>query len=154
MGVGKTSCARYLGDLLGCGFTDLDSEIHKASGMTSGQYIRHLGEASFRQYEMITLQNLLTNPPKIIALGGGTLHIDGVLDMLLHTCLIVIDSSYEQIKLRISNTDRPLANSGRPLYEKRGWLFKTMPMMVDSTHLTIPQCSLKIYNLWNRYEST
>jgi shikimate kinase len=139
--------------LLDCGFADLDDEICKSSGLSPGDYIRNLGEFSFRQQEFITLRKLLTAPPKIIALGGGTLHVDGVLDVLQGKCVVVLESSYEKILERIGKTDRPLAKMGKALYEKRNLLFQTMPLTIDTTELSISQCGLKIYDLWKAHEN-
>ncbi len=72
MGSGKSSVARALAELLGCGMTDLDEAISAAEGRSAGEIIAADGEPRFRELEHQALNKLLRTPgDQVVALGGG-----------------------------------------------------------------------------------
>jgi shikimate kinase len=71
MGAGKTSVGKRLAALLGVGFTDSDAEIVAAAGMTIPEIFATLGEPAFRQGERRVIARLLSEPPGVLATGGG-----------------------------------------------------------------------------------
>lgn len=71
MGAGKTSVGRRLAAVLGVPFKDADAEIEAAAGSTISEIFARYGEATFRDGERKVLARLLTEPPHVLATGGG-----------------------------------------------------------------------------------
>jgi shikimate kinase len=71
MGAGKTSVGRRLAAVLGVPFRDADTEIETAAGCSVAEIFERHGEAAFRDGERKVLNRLLTEPPHILATGGG-----------------------------------------------------------------------------------
>ncbi|HHI79931.1 MAG TPA: shikimate kinase [Planctomycetes bacterium] len=73
-GTGKTTLGALLADRLGLPFWDSDQVFHRELGCSPGDWIRNLGEASFRQQEERVVCRLLRRillVPGVLALGGG-----------------------------------------------------------------------------------
>lgn len=71
MGSGKTSVGKRLAAQLAVPFTDSDNEIVAAAGMSIPEIFSTLGEPAFRDGERRVIARLLTEPPRILATGGG-----------------------------------------------------------------------------------
>src|SRR4051794_8845423 len=72
MGVGKTSVARHLANMLRCKRIDLDTFTEKNDGRRIAEIIDTEGEARYRQIEAENLKAVLELPDvKILSLGGG-----------------------------------------------------------------------------------
>src|SRR5262249_18275186 len=71
MGAGQTSGGRRLAGRLGLPFTDADSEIETAAGMSIADIFARHGEAEFRQGERRVVARLLGSGQKVVATGGG-----------------------------------------------------------------------------------
>src|SRR5580704_18430148 len=71
MGVGKSSVGRRLAARLAIPFTDADSEIEKAAGMTIAEIFARHGEPYFRSGEARVIARLLEGGPQVLATGGG-----------------------------------------------------------------------------------
>ena len=71
MGVGKTTIGRRLARRLALSFVDADAEIEKAAGCSIPDIFALHGEAAFRAGEQRVLARLLSQPPQVIATGGG-----------------------------------------------------------------------------------
>jgi shikimate kinase len=71
MGAGKSSIGRRLAMRLGVPFRDADSEIESAAGCTISEIFERYGEPAFRDGERKVISRLLTEPPHIMATGGG-----------------------------------------------------------------------------------
>ena len=71
MGAGKTSVGRRLAHVLGVPFRDADSEIELAAGCTINEIFERFGEPAFRAGERKVIARLLTEPPHVMATGGG-----------------------------------------------------------------------------------
>lgn len=70
-GVGKTSVASGLAEILGCGWCDCDVELERRLGRTIAQIITSDGEAAFRDAEQKLLAELLRGFDGVLATGGG-----------------------------------------------------------------------------------
>ncbi len=70
-GVGKTSVASGLAEMLGCGWCDCDVELERRLGRTIAQIIAADGEAAFRDAEQRLLAELLPEFEGVVATGGG-----------------------------------------------------------------------------------
>jgi len=71
MGAGKTSVGRRLASGLGVPFKDADAEIELAAGCTINEIFERFGEPAFRDGERKVIARLLTEPPHVLATGGG-----------------------------------------------------------------------------------
>jgi shikimate kinase len=71
MGAGKTSVGRRLAGALGVPFRDADVEIEAAAGCTINEIFERFGEPAFRNGERKVIARLLSNPPHVLAAGGG-----------------------------------------------------------------------------------
>ncbi len=71
MGAGKTSVGRRLAQALGVPFKDADAEIEAAAGCSVAEIFARYGEATFREGERKVLARLLSEPPHVLATGGG-----------------------------------------------------------------------------------
>ena len=71
MGAGKTSVGRRLASILGVPFKDADVEIEAAAGCTINEIFERFGEPAFRSGERKVIARLLSDPPHVLAAGGG-----------------------------------------------------------------------------------
>src|SRR5258708_13205418 len=71
MGAGKTSVGRRLANVLGVPFRDADAEIEVAAGCSINEIFERFGEPAFRAGERKVIARLLSEPPHILATGGG-----------------------------------------------------------------------------------
>lgn len=71
MGAGKSSVGRRLAAQLGVPFRDADFEIEAAAGCTIAEIFDRFGEQAFRDGERRVILRLLTEPPHVLATGGG-----------------------------------------------------------------------------------
>jgi shikimate kinase len=71
MGAGKTSVGRRLASVLGVPFRDADAEIELAAGCTINEIFERFGEPAFRTGERKVIARLLSEPPHVLATGGG-----------------------------------------------------------------------------------
>lgn len=71
MGAGKTSVGKRLAALLGARFVDSDAEIEVAAHMPITEIFARLGEEAFRDGERRVVARLLSEPPLVLATGGG-----------------------------------------------------------------------------------
>jgi shikimate kinase len=71
MGAGKTSVGRRLASTLGVSFRDADVEIESAAGCTINDIFERYGEPAFRSGERKVIARLLSDPPHVLAAGGG-----------------------------------------------------------------------------------
>lgn len=114
MGVGKTSIGRELGRLLERPFLDTDRLVEEASGRTIPALFAE-GEAVFRRLERDAVREALDSPPCVVALGGGALERDDVLEELLARALLV----HLHVPWRVLRVELPELARGRPLLADR-----------------------------------
>jgi shikimate kinase len=71
MGAGKTCIGRRLARRLELPFVDTDDEVEKAAGAAIPEIFRRFGEQAFRDGERRVIARLLSEPPQVLATGGG-----------------------------------------------------------------------------------
>jgi len=127
MGVGKSSVARHLANMLRCTKMDLDIFIEGNEGRRIAEIIDADGEAEYRKIETRNLQELLASfNVKILSLGGGawtTPHNRKLLKDSGFTS-VWLDASFDHCwrNITFSRKERPLARNKQKalkLFEER-----------------------------------
>lgn len=110
MGAGKSTVGSRLADKLNTPFLDLDEKIEEHADQTIPEIFKTSGEQGFRTVERRALLGVVREFEGIVALGGGSLHNQHMLDHLkLNGLLIFIETPISVILDRISGDEnRPL----------------------------------------------
>lgn len=117
MGAGKSTVGRLLAERLEVPFADLDRRVARQADMEISEIFREEGEEGFRRRERAWLKKAMREASGVIALGGGSLQNQSLVDDLkLNGLLIFIDTPFSVIFERIrKDTGRPLADAaGEP----------------------------------------
>ena len=69
MGAGKSTIGRCLAERLGREFCDCDQEIERRTGASVALIFAVEGEAGFRRWETLVLEDLVTRPNVVVATG-------------------------------------------------------------------------------------
>ncbi|MFN0277916.1 MAG: shikimate kinase [Pyrinomonadaceae bacterium] len=114
MGVGKSSVARHLANMLRCQRVDLDSFIEKNEGRKIAEIIDTDGEADYRKIESRNLKELLSSSDvKILSLGGGAWTTQQNRKMLKENGFtsVWLEASFDHCwrNITFSRKERPLA---------------------------------------------
>lgn len=77
-GAGKSTIGRWISELLGWKFIDLDAELEADLGLNCPDIVRCFGWAEFREREALTLERLMgTNPYNhVVSCGGGVIETE------------------------------------------------------------------------------
>lgn len=110
MGAGKSTVGRRLAEKLGREFCDSDTEIEKAAGLSISDIFALHGEPDFRRGEQKVLERLLSQPPHVLATGGGAYLNPQTRDLLREKAVTVwLNADLETLWKRVSRRDtRPL----------------------------------------------
>jgi shikimate kinase len=110
MGAGKSTLGRILAQKLERPFEDLDDKIEEKAGKSIPNIFDKSGEAGFRTVERRAIMDVIRNDEGIIALGGGSLQNQHLLDHIkLNGLLVFIETPISVILDRISgDSNRPL----------------------------------------------
>lgn len=127
MGVGKSSVARHLSQLLKWERKDLDYFIEECEGKKIAAIFDLIGENEFRKLETKHLKTILDNSAfKIISLGGGAWMSDENRKIInKQNCICIwLESTFEHCwrNIKLSKKERPLAKNKRQtqqLFEER-----------------------------------
>ncbi len=127
MGVGKSTVARHLAQIMNCERLDLDFFIEENQGKKIAEIFECIGESEFRKLETGCLKTILDNSAiKIISLGGGAWMSRENREIIKNqNCICVwLASTFEHCwrNIKLSNRKRPLANNkrqARQLFEER-----------------------------------
>lgn len=110
MGAGKSVIGQKLADRLELPFLDLDDKIEEKSEKSIPEIFETMGEAKFRIVERKALLEVIREFEGVVALGGGTIQNQHLLDHIkLNGLLIFIETPVSVILDRISeDKNRPL----------------------------------------------
>jgi shikimate kinase len=110
MGAGKSTIGKRLAERLDVSFLDLDDYIEKEAGKEIPKIFEKEGETEFRRLERQSLLKLIRNYQGVIALGGGSLQNQHIVDHIkLNGLLIFIETPFSVILERITGQkNRPL----------------------------------------------
>lgn len=127
MGVGKSSVARHLAQMIKTEKLDLDYFIEARENRYIAEILNSVGEPRYREIESECLRQILEKTDAgIIALGGGAWTIEKNRDLIKkHDCTTVwLESTFEHcwFNIRQSRKERPLAQNKQTaldLFDKR-----------------------------------
>ncbi len=127
MGVGKTSVARHLANMLRCERLDLDSLIEINEQRRIAEIIDADGEAEYRNIETENLKLALGKANvRILSLGGGAWTVAENRELIKAQGLtsVWLDSSFDHCwnNIRFSKKERPLARNkilAKKLFDSR-----------------------------------
>lgn len=110
MGAGKSVVGQALAEKLGRPFLDLDKKIKEKAGRSIPEIFEGSGESEFRALERKAVLEVVDEFEGIVALGGGSLQNQHMLDHIkLNGLLIFIETPISVILDRISEDEnRPL----------------------------------------------
>lgn len=110
MGAGKSTIGKRLARELECAFTDLDAVIEEKAGKPITDIFEDDGEPAFRELERSCLLDAIRTFEGVLALGGGTLQNQHMVDHVkINGLLIFIETPFSVIFDRVSdNRERPL----------------------------------------------
>lgn len=106
-GVGKTTLARALAAHWKCPFLDTDELIGLDVGVPAAQYLRDVGEASFRMKELGALRVALESDA-IVATGAGVVTTSDARELIEHQFTLWLDCDDATLIERVSEGERPL----------------------------------------------
>ena len=116
MGAGKSCVGKRLAACLGLPFVDADREIEAAAGCSISDYFAVHGEKTFRDGERRVIQRLLSNPPHVLATGGGAFMDPSTRALVKSQALSVwLKAELDQLLKRVGRrNDRPLLQNVDP----------------------------------------
>lgn len=128
MASGKSKLGKALASKLDLEFRDLDTEIVEREQRSIREIFEEQGEASFRRIEWECLLELTRSFTGVVALGGGSLQNQQIVDHLkVHGLLIFLETPLEVITERVSrNTRRPFLYDEKGNIKSRETLFKQL----------------------------
>ncbi len=140
MGAGKSTIGRRLATALNRKFSDSDDEIEKAAGLSISDIFAIHGEAEFRRGEKRVLERLLSQPPHVLATGGGAyLNPDTRKLMRAHAITVWLNADLETLWARVSRrSHRPLLAqpNGKAilsrLFEERAPIYSKADIIINS----------------------
>lgn len=148
MGAGKSVIGQQLADKLERPFLDLDDKIEERAGQSVSEIFETSGESRFRTIERRALLEVARDFEGIVALGGGSLQTQHVVDHIkLNGLLIFIDTPISVILDRISgDVDRPLLldEDGNPKEQQK--LKEDLTLLYEERLPLYEQAALKVTN--------
>lgn len=140
MGAGKTAIGRRLATRLGVAFRDADAEVERAAAMTIPEIFDTFGEPYFRDGERRVIARLLSDPPHVLATGGGAFMDPETRSTMAGRAVTVwLKADIETLLARVTRRDtRPLLRQGDPrgileaLIEKRYPIYAEADVTVAS----------------------
>ena len=116
-GVGKSSIGRRLAVALGMPFRDADAEVEAAAGRPIAEIFAQYGEQAFRDGERRVIARLLTEPPHVLATGGGAFQNPETRRLIKEKAVSVwLKADIEVLARRVARKEnRPLLAGKDPL---------------------------------------
>lgn len=115
MGSGKSTVGRELADRLEVPFCDLDDMIVKKAGISIPEIFETYGESGFRNLERRILIRKSQYFKGVMALGGGSLQNQHIIDHLkIYGWLVFLDVPQSVISSRVSgDSNRPMLKANK-----------------------------------------
>ncbi len=140
MGAGKSSVGKRLASALGAPFRDADDEIERAAAMSISEIFARFGEPYFREGERRVIARMLSDPPHVLATGGGAFMDPDTRRLLAQRAVTVwLRVDLDTLAQRTARRDhRPLLQGGDPravlsaLIDARYPVYAQADIVVDS----------------------
>lgn len=164
MGSGKSTTGRILASELGVPFLDLDEMIVEKSKMAIPDIFEEKGEPFFRKIERSLLIKESQKFSGVMALGGGALQNQHIVDHLkIYGWLVFLDVPQSVISSRISgDSNRPMLNNENEnnavkskvesLLEERLPLYRQAEITIDAGNLTAETIAKEIIKKLTLYD--
>ena len=162
MGTGKSTVGRQVAELAAAELVDLDARIVEHSGRSIERMFAESGEAAFRAVERELLGDLLGEllgedaAPRIVALGGGALLDDEMLERALATGWVVtLHANLDTLVERTRGDGRPLLGKGNrkrtlaDLYKRREPAYRRAHDVVDTDGRTAAEIAAWLNDRWH-----
>jgi shikimate kinase len=140
MAAGKSRIGRLLAERLRLPFVDTDATIEESYRLSVTDIFREHGEAEFREAERALVARLMSEEPKVVALGGGAFVDLRNRDTLNSRAWTVwLDPPFEVIIPRLKrSTARPLASSRseaevRALWQERRQFYAKAHLRIETS---------------------
>jgi shikimate kinase len=116
MGAGKSTIGRRMAARLRLAFTDADTEIEAAAGMSIPDIFETHGEPHFRDGEARVIARLLDSGPAVVATGGGAFMREDTRNRIRDKAVSIwLKADAEVIMKRVRRrVDRPLLQTADP----------------------------------------
>ncbi|MBR0757503.1 shikimate kinase [Bradyrhizobium jicamae] len=140
MGVGKSTIGRRMAARLHLPFTDADTEIEAAAGMSIPDIFETHGEPYFRDGEARVIARILDNGPIVLATGGGAFMRPATRDRIRDKAVSIwLKADPDIIMRRVRRrADRPLLQTADPeatvnrLLGEREPIYQTADLTISS----------------------
>lgn len=138
-GGGKSTVGRHLARRLGTSFADTDVVIERHIGYAIRTFFEQEGEDRFRQVEAKVFNDLIADPPGVIATGGGLVLLESNRAALRDsTVCVYLRSSPEELFRRLRHDmKRPLLQVADPLSRLRDLFSKRDPLYRDAARFIV-----------------
>ncbi|MGM9788246.1 MAG: shikimate kinase [Candidatus Cryptobacteroides sp.] len=158
MGSGKSSVGARLAARLNFEFIDLDRYIEEKIGLSIPEIFALEGENSFRAIEAEALRDVvvmhqLTHKDLVLSLGGGTITIAGVRQLILEDMLcIYLKAEISTLKKRLETEMecRPLLKEEvamERLLQERSKLYESVPYSLCTDGKSLEEVEEELYKL-------
>jgi shikimate kinase len=146
MASGKSTLGRALAKELDREFIDLDEVIEDREGRSIRQIFQKNGEEYFREKEWEYLLDLTRNFKGVVALGGGALQNQRVIDHLkIHGLLLFLETPVEVVVARVYNSEeRPILFDDAGKIKSKETLFKELKALYSEREEFYKQAQITI----------
>lgn len=158
MGTGKSTVGAILARRLQWDFIDTDEHIERQAGLSIKEIFSQHGEAGFRAMERDACLQAASKQFTVVALGGGALLDSGSRSAIEESgVVILLTCGLQELLMRLEESarkgERPMlaGNFGERvehLLHIRGELYDSIPLKVDTTHLTPEEVADKVIELY------
>lgn len=152
MGVGKSTIGHQLANDMGREFCDSDHEIEARTGASVSLIFAIEGEAGFRRWETIVLEDLTSRPNLVLATGGGAILAEAnrvLLKTRGKTVYLHADCATLWERVR-KDRNRPLLQTDNPrlrletLYHEREAIYREVADLIVDTQGRSPQSAARL----------
>ncbi|MEQ9310318.1 MAG: shikimate kinase [Balneolaceae bacterium] len=146
MATGKSTIGKMLAKELERPFVDLDKIISEKERSSIKAIFERFGEPYFREKEWQYLLEITRTFKGVVALGGGALHNQQVIDHLkVHGLLIFLNTPLDVVVERVlRNTKRPIALNSSGKIKSKETLFRELKALYLSRKELYEQAHIKI----------